>query len=716
MRKGRIGILLICVIICILIFVLGFQRENVKKSGSLGKTVEVLSAIEERVTEMDDVSYMQLKSDKNALYYNEIEQDEECGAVIEHVYYLNTENGEKKKEIISFKEEEGQLIDFIYAKSKGWYFLVGKPNGECCLVYLSENGNLENLAILNSFMKMPDTNIGSFKLQINANGDIIVYSKSGYCVLGTEGEKKKNEIFRIPQDYNLICLEGGNSIIEYWEMGVRQILIYSRGQTEKIDELNEIAQSISFEIIAEKDNQCLIKNDEKLYSFDTEDRILKELFTWSEQGISGEEITLVYRNNNGEIEGFLADALNRKVSKICWKDNVENNTHRQELLLGCIRGKEEVATAVARFNRENQEYTVIIQDYSRENLSIDEAETNMYKEILAGNGPDIIWINPENVDYRELEHNGVLEDLCPYLIKSTELNEEDFIKNLLESMKSREGLFLLPTNFAVDTIICREDKIGAKSGWSMEQLVQMREEKKDEKMFPYMNRENFLEFYICYGMDIENGEWDKNEFISALRMSETFPQIVEYDGDFGIYASGEVVADTAILYDMETYLFEKALWHTDIVCKGYPGVEGNGSVLIPINCWSISERSSYKEGAWKFIEKQFLDSLQEEGAMNRSFSSLKKVWDNQLESALGNDIINSYEMDGVQIDVTEASEEDLQTVRELVEGSSVIYSKDTELINIINEEVQSYFEKQKTAEEVADIVESRINIYINERK
>ena len=44
------------------------------------------------------------------------------------------------------------------------------------------------------------------------------------------------------------------------------------------------------------------------------------------------------------------------------------------------------------------------------------------------------------------------------------------------------------------------------------------------------------------------------------------------------------------------------------------------------------------------------------------------------------------------------------------------YYSNTDITNIINEEMPSYFSGQKSAQEVAKIIQSRAQIYVNERR
>ena len=55
-------------------------------------------------------------------------------------------------------------------------------------------------------------------------------------------------------------------------------------------------------------------------------------------------------------------------------------------------------------------------------------------------------------------------------------------------------------------------------------------------------------------------------------------------------------------------------------------------------------------------------------------------------------------------------------IKEFVTHVTTTYSWDEELNKIVDEETQGYFKGQKSAKEVAGIIQSRLQIYINEKK
>ncbi len=61
-------------------------------------------------------------------------------------------------------------------------------------------------------------------------------------------------------------------------------------------------------------------------------------------------------------------------------------------------------------------------------------------------------------------------------------------------------------------------------------------------------------------------------------------------------------------------------------------------------------------------------------------------------------------------------DEEIENIRNLIYSVSKLRSSDAQISNIISEETPLFFNGSKSAEEVADIVASRVQLYVNEQK
>ena len=60
--------------------------------------------------------------------------------------------------------------------------------------------------------------------------------------------------------------------------------------------------------------------------------------------------------------------------------------------------------------------------------------------------------------------------------------------------------------------------------------------------------------------------------------------------------------------------------------------------------------------------------------------------------------------------------EEVEEFKEQLYSFKQRYNNDENLLNIIKEEAAAYFSGQKKAKDVADIIQSRVQIYVNETR
>lgn len=77
---------------------------------------------------------------------------------------------------------------------------------------------------------------------------------------------------------------------------------------------------------------------------------------------------------------------------------------------------------------------------------------------------------------------------------------------------------------------------------------------------------------------------------------------------------------------------------------------------------------------------------------------------------------NQYSFGTDIIDIYAARKEDVQAVLDIISSADKKLTWDSQINNIIFEEAGAFFSGSKTVEEVADIVENRVKIYISEMK
>ena len=392
-----------------------------------------------------------------------------------------------------------------------------------------------------------------------------------------------------------------------------------------------------------------------------------------------------------------------------------------EIILGDIGGASTLQEAVADFNGKNDGITIIIHDYCEENIS--DGISCLYDDILTGKGPDIIIFSTDEMDVEVLTEKGAIENLIPYLEKSDVIGEEDIVDSAYQVLTADGGLYMLPTNFVLYTLITKEKWCSNKENFTFEEALRAVRECEED---PMISRDLFLqEGAICGGY---SGETEDNRLEQYIKIAEQLPQQAMFQTNDLLMREGKIPFNLECIGDMQQYLYKKSVWGEDAVYTGFPGAEGKGRIFIFDNCFAINSQSAHKEEAWKFVESYFTEEGQKTIAPNWNFSILQDVLDQQLSDSRKQEYyqtsdgkreklpILTYEIGGTYENVYAAQDEDIQDVREMINNTKVMQRSDLPFIGITQEETLYYFNGEKSIEETAAAIRNKIDEMPNATK
>ena len=77
---------------------------------------------------------------------------------------------------------------------------------------------------------------------------------------------------------------------------------------------------------------------------------------------------------------------------------------------------------------------------------------------------------------------------------------------------------------------------------------------------------------------------------------------------------------------------------------------------------------------------------------------------------------DTYWIGDTEITIQPSTDKTINQVMTLLESVNQVYYRDENWMNIVTEEAANYFEGDKSPEDVAKIIQSRVNIYVNESK
>ena len=147
-------------------------------------------------------------------------------------------------------------------------------------------------------------------------------------------------------------------------------------------------------------------------------------------------------------------------------------------------------------------------------------------------------------------------------------------------------------------------------------------------------------------------------------------------------------------------------------------------------CLAISEKSSDKEGAWKFLRRFYLYDYQKQVSRYNGFPIRKDVLEKKIEYAMatkkytdddGTEVTpiegETYSMDDFTVEIKPYTKAHMDLFRSMVGRIGKEDNYDTffsDIIKIIDEETKAFFAGDKTAKETAQVLQSRVKIYVSE--
>lgn len=434
-------------------------------------------------------------------------------------------------------------------------------------------------------------------------------------------------------------------------------------------------------------------------------------------------------NVDGLSEEDSGIAVYKKVDPATVKDRVT-------ITYGGIFIDEHVKTAALDFNRTNENYQIEFIDYSTES---EDPITKMNTDIIAGNIPDIIDLNYTPIE--QYAKKGLLENLLPYVESDPDIKSDDFIESVWAAMQYDHKLYYVASDFGVDTVIGRTKDVGEETGWTFDELKkEVESHGKNTRAFYSENKVDMLSLFLRNGlMDFVDWRSGECEF-----QSRQFKDILKFCNDTGVdqetdyteyrkqmsslVKEGKQLFVDASGVTLEEIQIYKEMFGEDITFIGYPDENKTGSYFRFNSRVGISAKSEAKDVAWSFVRRFLSKEYQgKKGNMNGTpirkdcFAMLirQKMTTEEYIDELGQEIypISEYwEWDGIGVNGRPLSQQEVDLYIDLVNNTKKSNYSDENIMQMVMEEAERYFKGDKSLDEVADIIQNRVQTYVNESR
>lgn len=495
-------------------------------------------------------------------------------------------------------------------------------------------------------------------------------------------------------------------------------------------------------------DRFLFSTSMSLYQCGTGDEKEYKLFDWSKVGITGRDIMSAKAISEDEImiASMTMGGRDMRMTLLMTEKNEgddgndrdpaggNNQTvdkERQTILLTGAEEGSDIQEIIGQFNVSQSGYEVIVQTY--------ESTERLYAEIASGKGPDLI--NTDYIDVEQFIQKNLLVDLQPFLESSTVLDRENLVDSVCRLNTVQDVLVCIPPAFTVDIITGRASDLGIETGWTIEELINYIEANEGATIaegatigdsrysFIHLATHRNLSKYV----DWETGEvsFDQGEFEKLLKFAGDYQPL--YDDETSYDPVGRIRDGKVLLYDagirnVGEFLLQREVFQEEVAYIGYPTEDGSTCYgLRNIYGFGISSNSKAKDGAWAFIE--FLaESQKAEDVIQAAFPTVKSEFEKALEESR---VQKSYLDEngklverpkygegypsGIELKAYAATQEDTDMLQKLVEGAAYLSGGRGTVDEIVDEEIFSFLNGDKTAEETVRVIQNRVELYVGEQ-
>lgn len=425
-----------------------------------------------------------------------------------------------------------------------------------------------------------------------------------------------------------------------------------------------------------------------------------------------------------------------------------------------------ISEYVNQWNDEGHDFIIELKTYNTDYENAESTIGQLEEDILQGNMPDMIFMYFNEFCGVNLAEKGALENLYPYIDSDKEISRDTFVPNVLECFEKNDSLYTMPDRFILTLgDIAKQKFVSPDTEWNIDKDVDIAIATPIDTTFnedTKYNRWSSLDFTDW--IDIDNAEchYTDESFIKYLNFcneadtvksrfqlmtEEEWYQYVEseefqkYQEEARKYA---YLDDLAYIDDTKIKSFESLSTYSNYhqLTKGKFGGEPltflEKPYLEPYGQLGICTTSENKELCWEFVKSRISDEYYKATIDYAPFpvtkTGLKLSADNEFNCEYNNNYNGHEELkdydgdlytickgddtkDWDFIKIGRITQKEIDEVNDII--ANAVPHKSSARVNntvyqILDEEVLKFFNGEYTAEKCAEIIQSRLSVYLAE--
>ncbi len=565
------------------------------------------------------------------------------------------------------------------------------------------------------------------------DGTVYILTLGGIKILDSEFEEKEEPVLpRIV--YQMRYPSATQKGIGFCGNGVSGGLqIWRQGEKEPLFATDELQMNVS-DIAVWKENEegaltegflCTIDG---LWQLAPKEGKAENFLRFEEQGIYPKALCYADIDKTGGII-MLARTEEKYLLLHVSQETVMQNKTQLEFAL--TYADTFLKRAVVEFNKTNKEYQIVLRT-PQQGENYGDFRTRIQAEVSGGGGPALL--SKYAMDLKAAAGKGILRDLTEDFAEEREKMPE----NLRSVGEANGSYYAVPFRFSIQTLITSSELVGDREGWTMEEMLQCLKESGVQAAFcGYDSSIVFANIALSGGLggkfidrESRKSHFGSEQAVSLLETAADFGD--DYGQDFGgqdRIAEGEVLCSCAYISGLNYVREAHGLLQGKEVYIGYPVEDGQSGNIVSGDMIAVNASCKDAEAAVEFIRFLLSEEKQEKIGREACGSnvssgfpvlshSLREMLDYAEEEQEKNPGMHQPVLDStasVELYTLEPVEaEELEQLYAMLLSARPQETNMDGVTDIVLEEVPAYFTGGKTAQEVCDIVQNRVQLYLDE--
>ncbi|MCM1569499.1 MAG: extracellular solute-binding protein [Roseburia sp.] len=551
---------------------------------------------------------------------------------------------------------------------------------------------------------------------------------------------------------NMIASKDGTLIVSYytnddWDKQYLSELNIRTGETSAPVELPAtISYNGFYNVYPGANTDFVYGANDGIYTYNMGDDAAVKIMDYVNSDINVGNLTRITMIDDTHFVGVYYDAIEwNSCAAIFTKVNPEDIKDKQILVLGgsYVSSDSQLMKRVIDFNKSSDTHRIVVKDYSSYNSSEDymAGYTQLNNDIISGNMPDILQVS-SGMPIESYVSKGLLANIDELIAGDEELSKVEFMQNVFDAYRVDGKLYQVLPSFRVQSFIAKSSLVGDRKGWTMQELKEIQPTLPEGiSIFGETTRDSFLNTIMEYCgrdfVDVNTGKcsFDSQTFIDLLELANTFPEEIDYSDDR--YGDDWWMNYQSQYRDNRTLLNEmyisSLMWvkedingsmGEDVSYVGFPTEDGQGSILAATDSYAISAKSANVDGAWNFIRHYLTEEYQKSDEFwglsvhkkiledSKKLAMEKSYWTDENGEKIEYD--DTIYINGEEIAYDPLSQEQADELFDFICSVSKREYYNEDVMKIVTEEAAAYFSGQKSATDVAGLIQNRAQLYINE--